>query len=136
MRDFRLPSSCMRSTLFWVVTQRGVVVLYRHFGTKFRSHLQETNRLFRNVITILPLYKVKVKKKCTLVQAVRPIGGVEAEFYPFLTTALEEGEGSASRPGRSLPPGNSRYPFYRRLGLDRRGKSRPHLDSIPGPSSP
>jgi hypothetical protein len=26
------------------------------------------------------------------------------------------GEGSASRPGRFLPPGNTRYPLYRRLG--------------------
>ena len=33
-----------------------------------------------------------------------------------MTTALEEGEGSASRPGRSLPPGKTRYPLYRRLG--------------------
>ena len=34
----------------------------------------------------------------------------------FLTSALEGGEGSASRPGRTLPPGKTRYPFYRRLG--------------------
>ena len=27
-----------------------------------------------------------------------------------------EGEGSASRPGRSLPPGNTRYSLYRKLG--------------------
>ena len=33
-----------------------------------------------------------------------------------MTTALEGGERSASRPGRSLPPGKSRYPLYRRLG--------------------
>jgi hypothetical protein len=26
------------------------------------------------------------------------------------------GEGSASRPGRVLPPGQTRYPFYRTLG--------------------
>ena len=32
-----------------------------------------------------------------------------------MTTALEGGEGSASRPGRSLPPGKNRYPLYRRL---------------------
>ena len=32
-----------------------------------------------------------------------------------MTTALEEGEGSASRPGRSLPPGKTQYPLYRRL---------------------
>jgi len=30
--------------------------------------------------------------------------------------ALEGGEGSASRPDRSLPPGKTRYPLYRRLG--------------------
>jgi hypothetical protein len=30
--------------------------------------------------------------------------------------ALEEGEWSASRPGRSLPPGKTRYPLYRWLG--------------------
>jgi len=33
-----------------------------------------------------------------------------------MTTALERGEGSASRPGRFLPPGKTRYPLYRRLG--------------------
>jgi len=33
-----------------------------------------------------------------------------------MTTALEGGEGSVSRPGRSLPPGKTRYPLYRRLG--------------------
>jgi len=33
-----------------------------------------------------------------------------------MTTALEGGEGSASRPGRSLPLGKTQYPLYRRLG--------------------
>ena len=33
-----------------------------------------------------------------------------------MTAALEEGEWSAARPGRTLPPGKKRYPFYRRLG--------------------
>ena len=33
-----------------------------------------------------------------------------------MTTALERGEGLASRPGRSLPPRKTRYPLYRRLG--------------------
>ena len=32
-----------------------------------------------------------------------------------MTTALEGGEGSGSRPGRSLPPGKIRYPLCRRL---------------------
>ena len=33
-----------------------------------------------------------------------------------MTAALEGGELSAARPGRTLPPGKTRYPFYRRLG--------------------
>jgi len=33
-----------------------------------------------------------------------------------MTGALEGGEWSAARPGRNLPPGKTRYPFYRRLG--------------------
>jgi len=33
-----------------------------------------------------------------------------------MTAALEGGELSAARPGRTLPPGKSRYTLYRRLG--------------------
>jgi len=33
-----------------------------------------------------------------------------------MTAALERAEWSAARPGRTLPPGKDRYPFYRRLG--------------------
>ena len=33
-----------------------------------------------------------------------------------MTAALEGGEWSAARPGHTLPPGKTRYPFYRRLG--------------------
>jgi len=32
-----------------------------------------------------------------------------------MTVPLEGGEWSAARPGRTLPPGKTRYPFYRRL---------------------
>jgi len=32
-----------------------------------------------------------------------------------MTAALEGGEWSAARPGCTLPPGKTRYPFYRRL---------------------
>jgi len=60
------------------------------------------------------------KVNCTLVQALRLCTGCMAHrrsrgLYPFLTTALEGGEGSVSRPGHSLPPGKTRYPLYRRL---------------------
>ena len=33
-----------------------------------------------------------------------------------MTVTLEGGEWSAARPGRTLPPGKTRYPLYRRLG--------------------
>ena len=33
-----------------------------------------------------------------------------------MTAALEGGEWSAARPNRTLHPGKTRYPFYRRLG--------------------
>ena len=33
-----------------------------------------------------------------------------------MTAALEEGEASAARPCRTLPPEKTRYPSYRRLG--------------------
>jgi len=49
-----------------------------------------------------------------------------------MTTALEGGEGSASRPGRSLPPGKTRYPMYRRLG-GLRGRSGQVRNSIRSP---
>ena len=33
-----------RTALFWVVTQRVVVIPYRSFGTRYRSHLQGSRR--------------------------------------------------------------------------------------------
>ena len=53
-----------------------------------------------------------------------------------MTATLEEGEWSAARPGRTLPPGNTRYSLYRRLGgpQGRSGRAEnlvPHRDSIP-----
>jgi hypothetical protein len=41
---------------------------------------------------------------------------VEVELYSSKTSALEGGEWSPARSGRSLPPGKTRYPLYRRLG--------------------
>jgi len=46
-----------------------------------------------------------------------------------MTAALEGGEWSAARPGRTLPPGKTRYPFYRRLGAPqgRSGRAENHV---------
>jgi len=40
---------------------------------------------------------------------------VEVYLYSSMTAALEGGEWSAARPGRTLFPGKTRYSFYRRL---------------------
>jgi hypothetical protein len=53
-----------------------------------------------------------------------------------MTVALEGGEWSAARPGRTLPPEKNLYPLYRRLGgpQGRSGRAEnlvPHRDSIP-----
>ena len=67
------------------------------------------------------VYRLK-KVKCTLVQALRLCTDRTAHrgsrdiALLFLDHGTRRGEGSASRPGRSLPPGKARYSLYRRLG--------------------
>jgi hypothetical protein len=65
---------------------------------------------------------MKVKVKCTLVQALRLCTvrmahrgsrGIALLFHDHST---RRGEGSASRPGHSLPTGKTWYLLYRRLG--------------------
>ena len=53
-----------------------------------------------------------------------------------MTAALEEGEGLASRPGRTLPPGRDPVPILQEAGwapgpILTGGKSPLHRDSIP-----
>jgi hypothetical protein len=60
--------------------------------------------------------------ECTLVQALRlctgrtAVRGVRCIAVPFHDHSTRTGEGSASRSGRSSPPGKTRYPLYRSLG--------------------
>jgi hypothetical protein len=66
--------------------------------------------------------KVKKKGKVHPVQALRLCTGRTAHRgsrgidLPFYDHGTRRGEGSASRPGRFLPPGKTRYPLYWRLG--------------------
>jgi len=56
--------------------------------------------------------------KCTLVQALRHCTvhrGSRGIALLLLDHDTKRGEGSASRPGRSLPPRKTWYPLYRRL---------------------
>ena len=92
-----------------------------------------TSRHTRTDCLCLSLLK---KVKCTLVQALRHWTGRTARrgsggrALIFLDHGTRRGWGAASRPGRYLLPGKTRYPLYRRLvgpraSQDRCGKSRP-----------
>ena len=59
---------------------------------------------------------VKLKVKCSRYRpgvAQRVGRGIALLFHD---SGTRRGEWSAARPGRTLPPGNTRYPLYRRLG--------------------
>jgi hypothetical protein len=68
------------------------------------------------------VYDGKKKVNCALVQALRLCTGRTAHrgsrgiALLFLDHGTKRGEGSASRLGRFLHPGKTRYPLYRRLG--------------------
>ena len=94
-------------------------------------------------------YTVKSKKvKCSLVQALRLCTGRTAHrgsrgiALPFLDHCTKRGEGLASRPGCSLPPGKDPVPIVWEVGWAPEpvwtGEENlaPHQDFIPGLSSP
>ena len=70
------------------------------------------------IIEYIPNFYRNVK--CTLVQALRLCTGRTTHrgsrgiALPFHDYGTRRGEESASLPGRSLPPGKTRYPLYRR----------------------
>ena len=66
---------------------------------RFKKHLRSAKQL-KKPASRNPILKVKVKGK----------------VIPLQARCGPEGEGSAAHPGRTLPPGKTRYPFYRRLG--------------------
>ena len=85
--------------------------------------------------------------KCTLVQALRLCTGPTARrgstgiTQPFHDHGTRRGEGSASRPGRSLPPGKTGTYCTGgwvdpRAGLNRCGKSPPPPTVIRSPDHP
>ena len=88
-----------------------------------------------------------LKLNCTLVQALRLCTGRTAHrgsrgiALLFLDHGTRRDEGSVSRPGRSLPPENTRYSLCRRLGgsQGRSGQVRkisPQLGFDPRPVQP
>jgi hypothetical protein len=57
---------------------------------------------------------------------------VEAKLYSSMAAALQGGEWSAARPGRTLPPGKIRYPFAGGWVGPRAGLDGPKISSPPG----
>jgi hypothetical protein len=95
--------------------------------------LQILTQFTKILSTVYPIISGQVKKvKVTLVQAPRVCTGRTAHRKSRGIALLfhdhdnRRGEGSDSRPGRSLPPGKTRYPLYKRLGgpQDRYGQVR------------
>jgi hypothetical protein len=54
----------------------------------------------------------------------RVCGGVEVQFHTILTSALDGGEWSASRPGRLTPGNVATFPYNVRNALDMSGINR------------
>jgi hypothetical protein len=99
----------------------------RYFDPQNFSHHRIDNRKFimiavEDVSKILMQLRCIKKVKCILVRALRVCTGRTAHrgsriiALPFLDHGTRRGEGSASRTVRSLPPGETRYLLYRRLG--------------------
>ena len=146
-----------RGWIFWTTVIVGAFVKLRNPTTsfvisiclsvcmeKFDYHWINFNemwclRIFR---------KDKGKVKCTLVQALRLCTGRTAHrgsrriALPFLDHGTRRGWGVSVTPRPLFTLGKDLVPIVQeagcapRAGLDRSGKSRPHRDSIPGPSSP
>jgi len=98
------------------------------------------------LLRFVTLYKNSLNTACTpstsltksdpVSGPVWPRGWVELHLYSSMTAALEGGEWSATRPGRTLPPGKEPVPILQEAGwapgpVWTGGKSRPHRDSIP-----
>jgi hypothetical protein len=83
----------------------------RHFWKYGSLNIKLRKKLEFDILFIV---KVKVKFSRYRPGVAQRVGGGIALF--FHDRALEMGEWPAARPGRTLPPGKTRCPFYRRLG--------------------
>ena len=103
-------------------------------STNFAQHTQATHIAYMGEVS----NKCRVSRFQPFTGHEGPQGEQRYSSTLFQTSTLEGGEGSASHPGSTLPPGKTRYILYsyRRLGgpQGRSGQVRkisPHRDSIP-----
>jgi hypothetical protein len=57
--DFRLPAQSTRwldTAPCWIITQRVVVISYRHFGTTYRFHLAGSTTIIIIIVVVITMY--------------------------------------------------------------------------------
>jgi hypothetical protein len=126
----------MRAAPFWDITQRWVVILYRRFGTPYRSIFKGQEVFRKSSWTYWPLKMVPIGCTETSVHnyhsTLRNIpeesrshlhcsGSLKSRKERYSCTLswpspLDGGQWLTSRPGRFTPGKGHRYPFNRRLG--------------------
>jgi hypothetical protein len=103
-------------------------IRHRHNFSSRSLHTGSEAHVASSLLNICSLRSAELRQsytpdlKCTLVHSLRLYTGRTAHrgsrgiALTFHYHGTRRGEGSGSRPGRSLPLGKTRYPLYRRLG--------------------
>ena len=118
-----LDKACLQN---FIITHLLLVIIFTVRSNLVVSLKSVTQKLsFKGHITLKnrPCFSVKYRQQNIYVGRFHPFVAHEGpqgeQSYSstlLLTLALEGGEESASRPGRTLPLGKTRHPLYRRLG--------------------
>jgi len=73
------------------------------------------NQIHYNEVLMMEMRRVELFLCLTKHHAMKTYGGVELQIHAFITSALDGGEWSASRPGRFTPGNKARYTLDRWL---------------------
>jgi hypothetical protein len=71
---------------------------------------------YRHGLVTLTVVPVGVKARLSLTPPGRHVGAVEVRLHSLLTSALDVGGWSTSRPGRFVPGRDPQHPLHRSLG--------------------
>ena len=102
---YNRDEKCLQRGTGWVFKSSGLRFVFKWLNIRFCWYIHKKVKGKVHIVQELGL--------CTGQTAHRGSRGIA---LLFLDHGTSRGEGSASRPGRSLPQGNTRYPLYRRLG--------------------
>jgi len=117
-------NSLQPRNVFWdwlsiVPTARALVRLLpsSHYFKEFfgKKNLETVCNWSHNDSLSLSL-SINIKVIGTMIPLKARCGPENAQRYSSMTAELEGGEWSAARPGHTVPPRKTRYPFYRRVG--------------------